>query len=505
LPKKSSELERVSAVYSRIESALLHGDASLELTGLFDKQLKAHRKLNRKQRRLALFCSRQSGKSRYVSRKLILSLLFALTGEHVVYGALTRNSAERIIWLDLYSTIRKLDLERLLGWKVSHSECSIETPHGAKFFLLGFSDDGEVGKLRGIKCRLVVLDEVQEYEDRLEQLIRGAVNPTFILTRGELILAGTPGDDMKGFWHSVTRPEVAMRARGYAVESWTFKDNPFVEDPEGWLREELEDLGVDESDPYVQKEYFGRWCADGDRQCYPNVVEEDLPSNWRLDDPTWVAENLVCTMGIDYGWDPDPCAWMVLAQERGHQTVYAVDEHSETRVAPDDWHIQTLLYSRKYDLTKIVNDPGGGKAMTDTFNEKYAHELGFHVEAPDKRDKGAQMNFLRIDFKAGRLKLAKGRCPKLKAELAGLRFKDSRRNDTKPGLEDHLSDALRYAWKAHPNAVQEAVQDKRKRTVQERLYVEQEEYNESMLRRMNAEHDPWSSDLFNDDGFDNRF
>lgn len=445
----TAELQLARDAYKVIRANILIGDGSKKHPGLFKQQQKLV--LDKSRRKFAL-CSRRAGKSVADAHYLILELLQCGFKEYVVFGAKTFAGAKRIIWADIVKLVQVNDFEKLLGWKINQGNCTIETPHGAGLIVLGFSDEGETGKLRGIKCKLVILDEVQEYEDLLEELIQGTISPLLFELQGTLVLTGTPGDALIGTWFDIS----TGRKKGWSGHTWTMLDNTFIPSVQELFITEIELLGLPVDDPFVQREYFGKWAANASKLIFPFYTVAPLPDDWKLDDPEWIRDFLNITFGIDYGFSPDPSAWIVLAQRRGSPTAYVIHAEMVERTNDDRYASITRDLYDHYEPSRMVGDVGGGgKGAIETFNEKFAHELGISIELAQKQQKRAFIDLMNIDLRTKKVVLAEGRCPELEQQLAKVRWKNDLRKEPAPGVPRHLCDALLYAWRAHFEGAEE--------------------------------------------------
>jgi len=103
--------------------------------------------------RVGLLCTRRAGKSFGIGLKLFRAA-FAEPQCTCTYIGLTRKTAKKIMWKDVFKSI---DRKMNLGCKFNESELSITCPNGSIIYLEG-ADSGkdEMDKVLGGKLKLVV-------------------------------------------------------------------------------------------------------------------------------------------------------------------------------------------------------------------------------------------------------------------------------------------------------------------------------------------------------------
>jgi hypothetical protein len=96
-----------------------------------------------------------------------------------------------------------------------------------------------------------------------------------------------------------------------------------------------------------------------------------------------------------------------------------------------------------YPEVRVVMDEGAlGRGYGNEMRSRY----GLPVVAAQKRDKLGYRKLLNGAFQRGDVVLTPGDCDALASELEDLVW-DARGLDALPGLPDHASDALLYAWR----------------------------------------------------------
>lgn len=340
---------------------------------LFDKQLPFG--LSRARYQTAC-CTRRSGKTVGELTKL-LDIARDKPDSVSLYITLSRINAKRLAW----EILKTLNAEHNVGGIPSEGELLLTLPNGARIYLTGCSDMGEVEKFRGLPLAIVVIDEAQSFPTMLlQRLIDEVLVPALMDFNGALVLVGTPGPVPIGYFHDcVVSPE-------WAHFSWSVFDNPWIERKSGrtaraMLDDELKRRGVDENDPVIQREWFGRWVLD------PNVLVFRYDSK-RNDRKPLVHQHHV--IGVDFGYyDADAIA--VLGWSDSSPCLDLVEE-----LVTAKQHITPLMESvrameSKYKPLAIVADFA---ALGMKIAEEISMRTSVPVEAADKMRKLEHIEWL---------------------------------------------------------------------------------------------------------------
>jgi hypothetical protein len=124
---------------------------------------------------------------------------------------------------------------------------------------------------------------------------------------------------------------------------------------------------VDESDPTVQREIFGRWVNDASK-C---VIAYESIRNHYEQIPQDPKTPLITIMGIDLGFE-DADAICVLAYSHASPVTYLVDECITTKQGLSELVVQVEKLRAKWNPTKMVIDAGGlGKKIAEEIRRRY--------------------------------------------------------------------------------------------------------------------------------------
>lgn len=372
----------------------------------------------------------------------------------MVYAAESFEQAKSLCWPDVQKLLSELSIEELLQWKVSEGKGTIETPEGATFICMGLNNEGQISKPRGKRARLFIIDEVQEFEDLLTKLWRDTIAPMLGEADGTLLVMGTPGYAMAGAWFSVSQGN-----EGFKRHHWTVLDNPHFEriqgkKPQVWLDETMAMRKCDASDPAFMREFLGLWAVDGTMLVHPYASLSPVPQGWQLKDEDWCRKRLVTTMSIDWGWT-DSTAITVLATLKGTSGPKVV-VHAEKKARQTTAGLVDMIKEpmQRWAPQGVYCDHQNQHTVND-FNNDHAEELGVYIEQADKTDKDHQIAEINSQMKSEQLLIAEGYGDALHDEMQKWVYKDELRKRTRG--EDHLCDALRYAFKQHPSDVPDDV------------------------------------------------
>lgn len=337
-------------------------------------------------------CTRRSGKTVADCGKL-LDVARAKPGSVCLYITLSRINAKRLAW----EILKGLNAEWKLGGVPSEGELCLAMPNGARIYLTGCADMGEVEKFRGLPLAIVIIDESQSFPSLLlQKLIDEVLMPALMDFAGLLVLVGTPGPVPVGYFHD------CVTSKEWQHFSFSVFDNPWIERKSGMtprqlLDDELKRRGVDETDPVIQREWFGRWVLD------PNVLvfRYDAVKNHRVAPQPPVGRATYHqhhVIGVDFGYyDADAIA--VLGWSDDSPTVDLIEEHVVAKQNLTPLMESVRAMDAKYAPLAIVADFAA-------LGPKIANEISMRtrvpVEAADKLRKLEHIEWLNDAFRTER-------------------------------------------------------------------------------------------------------
>lgn len=394
-----------------------------------------------KARRIAALCARRSGKTEMDARVIARDLEKCVADEWVIYAAVTRSLAKDLIW----GRLAAINDRHQLGWKMLEHEGRIIAPRGGQFRVLGFDKLPELEKTRGYKTRLAVFDEPATYVDKLEGLLEKCIEPALGDLDGQVLVNGTPGEVCAGWWYEAS---TGLKP-GWETHAWTVRDNPmFPRDPDAYLAAVLASKSWTPEHATFRREYLGEWVNDPDALVYAFLRDRNLVQTCPVpfDPADWTV-----TIGIDYGYHPDPCAWAVMGSPPHSTKVYVLESFAKSELLPDEAADITRDLVRRYRPVSVVGDAGGsGKAYVEEWNRRWAEQTGTTVKPAAKLDKEGAVELLNGGFRSAEVVICADRCGDYVSEVQYLPWQTtglSRREH--PAYGNHCCDAALYAYREH--------------------------------------------------------
>lgn len=458
-------------------------------------------------KRRAAKCTRRAGKSVGV-----LSESLARCLERPRYRALychaTREEALRIAWrgdnrdgwrdlvddigLRVAFTRKAFESDHETDCLVNETSLSIEFRNGSQLLIFCADSAKDADKLRGGQKDLIIVDEAQKFPD-LAYFVDEVAMPMLArrsgIDAGEMWMTGTPSRQLAGLFYEATLEQgQGTRKTGkdgkaaWEVHEWTVADNPYFGDTEAarWdatggavLIENGWDL--DNPPPQFIREWLGKW-ATGDA-LYIYAVHAVPPPEFApvrvdvltgrydhaaalADLPTTILDesgrrekiHWLYTMGVDFGFNPDPFAWHLWAWSPQIVEVYEMGCWKRTLLKPDDMrdHLVAVWNQVKDRLVSIHADGGG--AMATASISAWEEVIKLPIEPADKHQKPTWMELYngelyakRLRYRSGSPLLAEQKHLQWKLQASGKRVEWSDRlvDGVKPG--DHVCDAALYS------------------------------------------------------------
>jgi phage terminase large subunit len=378
----------------------------------------------------AAICTRRAGKS-YGGATLLFKVALSRPGVSVLYVALSRDSAKKIMWKDCIKTInRKHNLE----CKFNETELTATLPNGSIIYLTGAdAKPDEMEKLLGQKYALCVIDECASFKNDMKSLVYKVLKPAVADYQGTIAMIGTPSNVTSGLFYEVT----TGKEPGWSVHSWSAFDNPYMRD--NW-NAEIEGLKVMNplvvETPWFRQMYMGEWFIETDKLVYrydktKNVVQE-LPN-----------DQFHYVLGVDLGYDPDPSAFVVAAYSEHDPNLYFIETYKQTKLILSDVAERIRHYQKKYPYIKIIVDCAAKQAV-----EEMKQRYQLPLVAAEKHGKAGFIEIMNSDFIMGQIKCVEDQCLELIDEWQKLVWDEkSTKREENPSCANHLTDASLYAWR----------------------------------------------------------
>jgi len=379
---------------------------------------------------IAGFCTRRAGKSYGIGLKLCNAAL-QHPGVSCIYIGLTRDSAKRIMFKDVFKAINK---KHDLKIRFNHSELSATFPNGSIIYFVGMdSSPDEMEKALGQKFKLAVVDEAGSFRQDLRQIVYSVLKPACADLRGQIVMIGTANSLTAGLFYDVVW---AKTEAGWSIHNWTAFDNPYMKDQ--WL-DEINQLTTANpriaETPWFQQNYLGKYVVDESQRCYKYTRDRNRIPAAALPD----MRNHV--LGIDLGFN-DATAFSLLGFTSSSKKLYVAHTSKETQLTLTQVAERIRWYIAKYKPYKLIVDNAAKQAV-----EELKQRFGLPLTAADKTAKADFIEIMNNDFTAGNILVADN-CEDLCVEYENLIWDDkSKKKQEHPNCENHLADATLYAWR----------------------------------------------------------
>lgn len=442
------------------------------LKDLFAQQRKA---VLSKARRKAVLCGRRSGKTVTAAAKLADSLSEADFDEAVIYAARTRAIARRLIWAKLHKLARDTGKED--EWTFSETDLTVTNDKGGYILLVGMDKPAEIEKLRGLKIRLFIGDEPATYASVLEQLYDEILEPACADLDGEVWFVGTPGKVMAGFWWRCSTNQDApvdedgdeVEADKWEVHHWTMFDNPHMREPRKFLDRVMRRKGWAEDNATVQQEYFGRWCADDSASVYRYLPDRNdhagFPESlYVYGTKTIDFANWIFAMAVDFGTRKN-FAYSVVGARRDEKVSYTFESGQTEDTLVDDMAKKVGEVVARWKPDTLDGDPGGGgSALINEWNARWAPTVKLSMEVAEKSEKLAHIEMFNTELRTARHKFCQDQCKGLTSDMEILPWANDKREKEHPAYANHRPDSNLYSWRRLKAFFNDKTPDKQPKT-----------------------------------------
>jgi hypothetical protein len=385
-------------------------------------------------------CTRRAAKTYSVGGEYIDDAR-SFPGAKYLFLGLTRETARNQFWVDV---LKNLDDRYNIGIKFNESRLEAVLPNGARIQLVGAdANEKEKRKQLGGKNRKITIDEAQDWRIDLKPFVYDTLLPTVADLRGSIALIGTPGNNVNGFFHQVTKGSKAgyvspesEREPGWSGHSWTTHQNPYMaaQFSEQIAKRIAANPRVVET-PGFRQMYLGEWVIDLEARCY----KYDPSRNVFKDLPVFGSGEWHYVLGVDLGYFPDPSAFVLTAYHDYSPILFIIKTWKQWKMDITD------VANRIRKFYGIVEKEGGqiSYLVIDGANKQAVEEMrrrhGLPLQAADKRGKEDFIEIMNSELILGNIQL-------------NLEAADGVQNDEK---EHHESLSLADEWEGliwDPNA-----------------------------------------------------
>lgn len=382
-------------------------------------------------------CSRRAGKSTGLGKRFFKTMQ-KHPGAKCFYLSLTRDSAREIMW----PVLQELDQTYNLGCTFIESRLTVIHPNGAKLQLYGADMKNFIKRLRGQKSPGIGVDEAQDFGTHLQTLIDDVLTPMLVDYEDSwLAITGTPGPVPQGYFFDVTQ----NKKYGYSHHEWTLLENPYLPDPESFIKDLKLKREWPDDHPTLRREWQNHWVLDVESlwiQYSENRNDfQELPNLSNNNKYNYI-------LGIDWGFK-DSDALAVLAYSDESPITYLVEELVTPKQGITELVNQVQEMRKKYEISKIVMDEGGGgKKMAEEMRRQHA----IPVEPAEKVRKQETVEFFNDSMRTGKFMAHKNSRFVRDSYLVQIDWEKSTQDKIiiKKNPHSDIIDAVIYAFKCSP-------------------------------------------------------
>jgi len=402
------------------------------VSSLFPKQ---HAAWSDPSDRKAILTSRRAGKTELVIRDCVHDARHR-TDTDYAYVALTRRSAEEIVWNRI---LKPLNRKYQLCSEFREQKLRMILPGNCRITLFGADKPGWMETFRGSYYRRVILDECGSYRINLDKFVHEIVEPTLVDQQGTLWMVGTPGRVPSGMWWEMTRPEVALRRPGWSFHNWTVEDNPHMREQFRKLYARKKALNPDiDTDPSFLREWRGLWVVEDQVDNVYGFSPERNVAAVHEKDP---EDHYV--LGVDFGWHDDT-AFVVGVWREDSPTWTVLESYKAPHLDITATAERIKEYIERYPGVHIVGDQKRSQLL-----EEMRVRHGIPLARAEKADKHDWIRLINTDLRAGNILVVDPDSQPLVDEWIFLKKKHKPNGDwvEHPGQPNHCADAHLYAYR----------------------------------------------------------
>lgn len=388
---------------------------------LFDKQLAVAQDKNTF---VSLLTTRRGGKSTFFGADA-LEAADQYPGSDIPFIALTRDSAERIVWKTLKDFVEKYKLP----YRMLDASLEIKTPRGSTVFLVGADQKNFIQRLRGAKFPKVFIDEAQGFGSHLQELVQDVLEACVSDYNGQIYLSGTPGPVPRGFFY-----EACHGKHGFTNHKWSVLDNPHLPHiTKEWMDDMLKRKGQTRDNPTFKREWLGEWVEDLDALVYKYKAG-------RNDYSGDVPRGTTSILAIDFGFN-DKTTFTTVRYHPNSPRIWISRSEGHQGWIPTQIALRTKQIMDNDNISQVVADTGGlGKSIAEELRRRYS----IPVQAAEKTDKFAWIALMNGDFIDGNILIHED-LVEYKDQLQTLAKDDKGKED--PSLPNDFCDGGLYGYR----------------------------------------------------------
>lgn len=378
----------------------------------------------------AAYCTRRAGKS-YGCGIYMCKEAYENPGVSILYIALTRMSAGRIMWKDV---LRVINRDMKLNAKFNEAELKMTFPNGSVIYLEGAdSSQDAMDKFLGQKFKLVILDEAAKFKNSVKKLVFDILKPALADYEGTVAMIGTTNNFVKSYFAQVTQGQI----KGWTVHRWMASDNPHMKRQFALdIKRLKEDNPNVVNEPWFQQNYEAKWVVDSRDLLYKYSDDVKIP-DIRL-------KRMSYSLGISLSNEGLP-AYSVVAYSEDSREAYVV-ETLKPNIEFNTYAVNNIVEKLKetWDIHSIHCD-GLPAKLIEELNSRLGLEI---TDVGSMKDIVAIKRMFISDLSAGYVKVLPGNQDLLN-EWDSI-ILESKRNASMLRehilCETYLANATVYAW-----------------------------------------------------------
>jgi PBSX family phage terminase large subunit len=360
-------------------------------------------------KRIVIMAGRQSGKTQLLKMKAT-QVLATIPEASVLYIGLTIETAIKLIYDDVLEMMKDVGLD---SNKENRANGEITFSNRSTLHIKGNSSIEECNKLRGPNHDLVIIDECQSMEKRLEYLCVDIIEPELAKRNGKLIMTGTAPRVPGTFWEKVWLDTTASRY------NFNIADNPFIPDYRQVLKDKLMEKGWSENNSTYQREWLGKVVYDTDALVYKlgekNYYTDDSLKDWI--NKQYSKSDIGFVGGLDWGYE-DYTSFVILAYSVSSPEKYILfqaKEHRKDLSSMGEKIKQGIAMVKNHPFFAgipperhtfaIYGDPGAGGAQA---NAELRNQWGLNIQTAIRTDKDLGIEQLQDWCNLGFIKVKQG-------------------------------------------------------------------------------------------------
>lgn len=356
---------------------------------------------------------------------------------NVIAARRYQNTLRDSVYVGLKSATHRLGVSQLWKFTTSPMEGTY-LPTGQKILFRGFDDALKLTSIQLEQGMITHLWMEEAYEleskDKLDTLVegmRGILDDPNAYR--QVILTFNPWSEN----HWIKRTFFDGSDEDVMAVTTTYKCNEFLDKETIKRYEKL----------YKTNPRRAKIVCDGDWGIAEGLVFENVFFEY-FDIQEKSQEQLVLLIGLDFGFEHDPTAFIVSLLDEEQETLYIIDEHYETGMRTRD--IAAMIKRKGYSNAEIVGDCAESRLIHELRYEHDIYRLTKSTKGKDSIHQGIdKLQSLRI--------VCHPKCTNCKEEFYSYAYKFDKvagKHINEPeDKNNHLMDALRYSLQCLSNKV----------------------------------------------------